>query len=297
MNIPLLVRKEFVDSMRSRGLWAATALLTVVASAAVFLPSVALDSVDPVVVPQYMLTPVTTFVSITALVTGYLAIAGERDTGSIKTLFGLPYTRCDVVVGKYLGRAAVVTVAVLVSFLVAGVVGVAVYGSLPYESYIQLGALTVVLAVAFVGIAVAISAGAASRSRAMTLAVGSFFVFELLWSTLVRGVYYVATLGDLPGLEVPAWYVFLQRSSPGDAFKTAAGTFLPDDVTNVQISGSSGATQGASGGSGAAPTLAERLGGEVPFYLDDWFALVVLGCWLVVPIVIGYLRFERADLG
>ncbi|WP_135829211.1 ABC transporter permease subunit [Halorussus halobius] len=296
MSIPLLVRKEFVDSMRSRGLWTATALLTVVASAAVFLPSVALDSVDPVVVPQYMLTPVTTFVSITALVTGYLAIAGERDTGSIKTLFGLPYTRRDVVVGKYLGRAAVVSVAVLVSFVVAGVVGVAMYGSLPYGSYVRLGALTVVLAVAFVGIAVAISAGAASRSRAMTLAVGAFFVFELLWSTLVKGVYYVVTLGDLPGVAVPGWYVFLQRASPGEAFKTVAGTFLPGDVEGVQVSTSGGA-QGASGASGAAPTLAERLGGEVPLYLDDWFALVVLGCWLVVPIVVGYLRFERADLG
>ena len=296
MSVPLLVRKEFVDSMRSRGLWAATALLTLVTSGAVFLPSVALDSVDPAVVPQYMLAPVTTFVSITALVTGYLAIAGERDTGSIKTLFGLPYTRRDVVVGKYLGRAAVVGVAVLVSFLAAGVVGVAMYGSLPYGSYVRLGLLTVVLAVAFVGIAVAISAGVASRSRAMTLAVGAFFVFELLWSTLARGVYYVVTLGDLPGVTVPAWYVFVQRASPGGAFKTATETFLPGDVAGVQIS-AGGSAQSANGASGVAPTLAERLGGEVPFYLDDWFALVVLACWLVVPILVGYLRFERADLG
>lgn len=294
MNVMLLARKEFTDSMRSRALWAATALLTVVASAAVVLPSVALDSVDPVTLPQYMLAPLATFVAITALVTGYLAIAGERDSGSIKMLLGLPYTRLDVVLGKYLGRSVVVSIAILVSYLVTAVVGFALYGSLPISAYALLALLTVVLGVAFVGIAVAISAGAGGRSRAITLAVGVFFLFELLWSTLSQGLYFVVTFGDLPGTSVPAWYILFQRLSPTNAFKNAAGLFIADDATRVNVSQQQGAT---SGGSDAAPTLAERIGGELPFYLEEWFALVILACWILVPVVIGYLRFKRADLG
>ncbi|WP_227774041.1 ABC transporter permease [Haladaptatus pallidirubidus] len=36
---------------------------------------------------------------------------------------------------------------------------------------------------------------------------------------------------------------------------------------------------------------------NIPFYLEEWFMLVILGAWLVVPLTIGYLSFERADLG
>ncbi|WP_175424132.1 ABC transporter permease subunit, partial [Haladaptatus sp. W1] len=35
----------------------------------------------------------------------------------------------------------------------------------------------------------------------------------------------------------------------------------------------------------------------VPFFLEKWFMLVILAAWLVVPLVLGYWRFERADLG
>lgn len=294
MNVSLLARKEFTDAMRSRSLWAATGLLTIVLSAAAVLPSVAIDNLDPATLPRYMLAPVATFVTITALVTGYLAIAGERDTGSIRTLLGLPYTRGDVVLGKYVGRSAIVGVAVLVSYLVAAVVSFAVYGSLPVGVYTLLALLTVVLGIAVVGIAVAISAGAGTRNRAMTLSVGLFFVFELIWTYLTKGLYYVVTLGDLPGTYVPPWYILLERLSPTNAFKSAAELFIPENVTRVNVSQGQGVTNA---GSNAGPTLAERVGGELPFYLDAWFALVVLACWIVVPVVVGYIRFERADLG
>jgi ABC-2 type transport system permease protein len=294
MNVGLLVRKEFTDTVRSRALWAATGLLTLVVSGAAILPSAALDNVNPATLPRYMLAPVTTFVTITALVTGYLSIAGEREAGSIRTLLGLPYTRSDVVIGKYIGRSLVVGVAVLVSYLVAGVVAFVVYGSLPVRSFALLALLTVVLGVAIIGIAVAISASSGSRNRAMTLGVGVFFVFELLWSVLSKGVYYVVTLGDLPGTYVSPLYVLLTRLSPTNAFKSAAGLFLPDDVTRVNLSQDQGAT---SAGSNAGPTLAERVGGELPFYLDEWFSVVLLLFWVVVPVVVGYLRFKRADLG
>ncbi|WP_128477332.1 ABC transporter permease [Halorussus pelagicus] len=294
MSVQLLAWKEFTDSMRSRGLWVATAILTVVTSAAVFLPSVALNDVDPATLPQYMLAPVATFVTITALVTGYLAIAGERDTGSIRMLLGLPYTRRDVVVGKYLGRAVVVSVAILISYLVTSVVGFAVYGALPLGPYALLAVLTVVLGIAIVGIAVAISAASGNRNRAMSMAVGVFFVFELLWNIIAQGIYFVVTFGDLPGTTVPAWFVLVKRLSPTNAFKSAANLFLSNNATRVNVSQGQGAT---SGGSNVGPTLAERIGGEVPFYLDEWFSLIILACWVVLPIIVGYLQFKRADLG
>ena len=31
------------------------------------------------------------------------------------------------------------------------------------------------------------------------------------------------------------------------------------------------------------------------FYLEPWFGFVVLALWIVLPLVVGYLRFESAD--
>jgi len=46
---------------------------------------------------------------------GYMAVVGERRSGSIKILLGLPPNRADVVFGKLLGRMGVVGLAVGVS--------------------------------------------------------------------------------------------------------------------------------------------------------------------------------------
>ncbi|MFB6354467.1 MAG: ABC transporter permease subunit, partial [Halobacteriales archaeon] len=43
--------------------------------------------------------------------------------------------------------------------------------------------------------------------------------------------------------------------------------------------------------------LANRLAGEVPWYLQDWMSVVVLVAWGVVPVALGYWRFTRVDLG
>jgi len=43
-------------------------------------------------------------------------------------------------------------------------------------------------------------------------------------------------------------------------------------------------------------TPAERYPGDAPFYLQEWFGVVVLLFWLAVPVAIGYYRFERTDL-
>lgn len=37
--------------------------------------------------------------------------------------------------------------------------------------------------------------------------------------------------------------------------------------------------------------------GEVPFYLKDWFAVVVLVACGLLPVVLGYRRFRGPDLG
>jgi len=74
--------------------------------------------------------PMSFFVPMLGLAISYAAIAGERDSGSIKLLLSLPNSRRDVILGKFIGRCAVLTIAIL-----SGYVVVAAFALLTYESF------------------------------------------------------------------------------------------------------------------------------------------------------------------
>lgn len=274
MTWPVIARKEFEDALRSRMLWAIVILIaamtSVAAGAMSLVPSLEGDPVTAIgAASQFaaMLVP------IMALVAGYLAIAGERESGSLKLLLGLPPSRGAVISGKFLGRAAVVGVGIGLGFAVSGVVTAAIYGSVPVGGFLTVIALSAALGISFVGIAVGISATTATRSRAMTLAVGVYLVLTLLWDLVPQGVHLLLT-GSMPGATVPGWFLLLQGASPSGAYNALVQRVLMD--TDVALSA--------------------RIGGEVPVYLDAPVFLAVLLVWTVVPLLVGYHRFSRADL-
>ena len=59
-----------------------------------------------------------------ALLLGFDAIVGERERGSLDLLLSLPITRLELLLGKYLGLAAALTLSTLVGF---GLVAVLLY--------------------------------------------------------------------------------------------------------------------------------------------------------------------------
>jgi len=279
----VVARKDFDDPVRSRMLWAITALFVAFTAGTIYALNLVMTELTRDGAARLVTVPVSLIVPITALVAAYMAIAGERESGSIKLLLGLPHTRADVVFGKLVGRTGVVTIAVLVSFVAAAVVLVALFGSLAVGGFVVLALVTVLFAATFVAIAVGISAFTASRSRAMAAAVGVFILFQILWDYVPMGVYYLVD-GAMPsGTQLPAWYFLMVTLNPKNAYSMAAGLAFPDGATAA-------AAQGM--------TVADRIaGGVVPFYLQDWFSLLILLAWLALPVLLGYYRFERADLG
>lgn len=282
MSWSAVARKDFADAVRSRMLWAIIGLFAVLMAVSALVPEL-LGGDDPVVGYSVAAGLAETLVPVTALVAAYLAIAGERESGSIKILLGAPHSRLDVTAGKLVGRTGVVVVGVVGGFLVAGVVALLVYGTLALEEFVSVTLLTAALGVSFVGIAVGISAATSTRSRAMALAVGLFFVFALLWDLVPFALTYLRT-GSIqpPGGTVPAWQMLVQRLNPSVAFNQLVETAL-------------GGAQNPGAGGGPDP-LAGRVSGSVPFYLKDWFMFVILGAWTVIPVILGHLRFRTADL-
>ncbi|WP_227355494.1 ABC transporter permease subunit [Haladaptatus salinisoli] len=272
-----VAKKDFVDSRRSKGLWALVSLYVVVLALSVY---VAPSHVTMTNVLRLVSMVGIFIVPISALVIAYLSIAGERESGSIKYLLGLPNTRLDLVVGKFVGRSLVVTVGLVLAFGVAGALGVALLDSVDFVVFAQFFLLLSFFTVTYIGIAVGLSAACASRSRAMASSVGVFFVFNVLWTipqiSPSAALRFVAE--DTLGLRIgPQLYEFVYLVSPPYAFQRAAGlVFTEDPIYYFRTLGRDA---------------------TVPFYLEEWFMLVVLGAWLVVPLALGYLSFERADLG
>lgn len=269
-----IARKEFADALRSRMLWGIVVIIagmtSLSAAISQFIPDVeggAEMAIGGASQFAGLLVP------IMALIAAYLAIAGERESGSLKVILGLPPSRGEVLLGKFLGRSGVVAVGLVLGFVVSGVVTAALYGGLPIGAFIGTTAFTVLLGIAFVGIAIGISAVTETRARAMTLAITAYLALTLLWDLAPNGVHLLVT-GEMPGSVVPAWFLLLQGLSPTGAYNALVQRMLLGGGTAVEA----------------------RIGGPAPSYLDPVVFIAILFAWIILPQILGYLRFRQADL-
>jgi len=265
-----VARKEFRDAARARSLWALTAVMVVSMTAAVYVVGFVFSAgAENGMTGERLISGmaqqgsffVTSVVSLLGLMAAYASIVDERSSGSLKILLGLPYSRRDVVLGKLVGRAAVIVAATAAAFGVAVLV-VLSYGGVSPVDYVFLAFLTTALGVVYVSVGIAVSAGVRTRSRAAAAAVGVFFFFKFLWdSTAVpRGVVYAVERDAAAVTSPPGWYDYLVALGPNVAYSNVAGGYVD--------------------GFGEIETL----------------SVVVLVFWLVVPVVLGYVVFENSDI-
>lgn len=288
MTSLVVAKKDFGDAVQSRALWSLVAVFVVVSTASTYAY---------VEIPELFGTPggatfaglvfftvglTGLFVPLAAIVVCYRSIAGERELGSIKLLMSLPTTRRDVFVGKVLGRAAVLAFGVGVGAVVGLGFGAVLLGTVDARALVVFTAVTLLFAAVYAGIVVSISAATASTSRATTLALGFFVLFELVWDVVPVAVVYVIEGFSLPR-QFPDWVYLVAQLSPSAAYLSSIVALLPDLADSV------GAAPGQ-GAPGEAPAAADAV------YVTPEVGLVVLAFWLVVPLAVGYRRFDRADL-
>ena len=276
-----VARKDFVAASRSRSLWAVATLLGLL-TAVVAYGYQGYQLTPRETVLRLFVTLGTVFgllLPIVALVASYMAVAGERESGGVKFLLGLPNTRRDVFVGKLASRLVVVASGVTFIFVTATAVAAARHGTLPVGTVVGVFAASVVYSAVFVAIAVALSASVAERSRAIAAAVGSYFLLVILYVIPGAGVagivrfLHVTMLGYERNVDL---YNAVAYTSPFTAYRKALNLVVPTVVER--------------------PVFRRMDGETLPAYLGDEVSLVVFAVWLVVPLVVGYLRFEGADL-
>ena len=293
MSVRSVVRKDFQGVKRSRVLWtAAIALGLIAVFAAYVIPGTTTgDSTGAV---QELFSVLTTILAvvfpIAALVATYLAIAGEREGGGIKFLLSMPNTRRDVFLGKLLSRTGIVVGGAVFIYVAAVSVAMTRHGAFPMEAIFGTFLVTLVYGGTFVSIALSLSASAASRSRAIAGAFGSYFVLVILYvfplvriPSMVRWIHTTILGADAN----PDLYNAVQYTSPFMAYRKARNLVLPDEFRDVVFRSSMPED---------ISREAARTDPELPVYLTDEFSLVILAFWLVVPLSLGYWRFNGADL-
>ncbi len=290
-----VARKDFADAVRSRMVWGIIGVFVLFMGLLLVIAGAAFPSdveVDAEMALAFAAELAQLFVPLVALIAAYMSIVGERRSGSLRILLSYPFSRFDVVAGKLLGRALVIGSALFVGVAISVVIAALIYGVPAAGTTLGLFASVLLFGLAFTGLAVGISAATTTRGRAMATVIGVYLLFLMFWEAIAAGVYY-ALNGSRPGLEVEAWYFFLERLNPIEAFRA-----LTDSIFETAIG--SPVLLPVEDTADATPEqleLSNRVVGELPFYLSDWMLVVVLLAWGVVPAALGYLRFRNADLG
>ena len=210
-------------------------------------------------------------VPLLGLLLGYKSISHARSSGSLFLTLSGPLSRRDLVVGTLVGRTVVLLVPTVVSLALAGVVGVVRYGTEGLLWFPLFLVLTALYGVAFVALAVGLSTSTAVDRRITLGALGGYVLLVPFWGTVHSFGLLVLHRFDLRVLgAMPDWALLVRLLAPPEAYYRALEVGFSLDRAGRYLDG--------------------------PLYLDWWMGLVALAAWCVVPVVLGYRRFESADL-
>ena len=299
-SVRAVAKKDFQDSVRSWLFWGLslfffTLLVATTGVVSYFGEDIAAQGATTDVLVGFVSEITRLIIPLIALILGWKAIAGERESGSIKILLSLPHSRKDVLLGKLIGRSAVLSLSLTIGFVLAAAVVAVLLGGFDVGDYVGLLAVSILYGIAYTSIAVSLSSLTRSTTIAGAAMFGVFILFYVVWNALTsvasllaeRGIPLFETISyttEVQGQEVelerlPDWVYFVVNLDPGEAYGRTLTLVTDTDMIELQ-----------------AQLNEEMFGGELPFFLQDWFALLILVFWIVVPIAVALYRFDRVDL-
>ncbi|MBA4255504.1 MAG: hypothetical protein C0445_06475 [Polaromonas sp.] len=262
-----IAAKEFRDRMRNRWVLAVALVFTVFSLVIAYFGgaqqgTVGFRSIEFTIASLVSL--VIYLIPLIALLLGFDAIVGERERGSLDLLLALPITRLELVLGKYLGLAAALTLSTLAGF---GLVAVLLFRQLSWNGLFHYAGFmlsSVLLGLAFLSLAVLVSVVARDRTRASGLAIATWFLFVLVFDLVLLGV--LVGSGGRMGGDLMAWLLLL---NPADVFRIL-NVFSLDDVRTLY---------------GLTSIVPSSLGS--PVVMGG-----VMAAWIAVPLALAHWRFK-----
>ncbi|MDP2448936.1 ABC transporter permease [Polaromonas sp.] len=266
-QILTLAAKEFRDRLRNRWVLGVALVFTVFSLVIAYFGGatqgqVGLRSIEFTIASLVSL--VIYLIPLIALLLGFDAVVGERERGSLDLLLALPVTRLEVLLGKYLGLAAALTLSTLAGFGLVALLLYKQHGWAGLYHYVGFMVSSVLLGLAFLSLAVLMSVIARERTRASGLAIAMWFFFVLVFDLLLLGGL-VATGGAYGGDA----FAYLLLLNPADVFRIL-NVFSLEDVRTLY---------------GLASIVP-------PALAKPWLMGSVMVAWIVVPLALANWRFK-----
>jgi Cu-processing system permease protein len=266
-QVATLAGKEFRDRIRNRWVLAVALVFAVFSLVITYFGGaqqgqVGLRSIEFTIASLVSL--VIYLIPLIALLLGFDAIVGERERGSLDLLLALPITRLELLLGKYLGLAAALTLSTVGGFALDAALLFRQFGAQGLYHYGGFMLSSVLLGLVFLSLAVLLSVLTRERTRASGLAIALWFGFVLVFDLLMLGLL-VASGGEFGGAALA--YVLLLN--PTDIFRIL-NIFSLDQMRTLY-----GLT------SIVPPALA-----------NPWLMGAAMLAWIVVPLTLATWRFR-----
>ncbi|MEJ1156727.1 ABC transporter permease [Prosthecomicrobium sp. N25] len=270
-RIAALAASELRLGVRNRWVVLSVLILALFALALAFLGGGASTAtrVDRLTLTTASLATLSVYlVPLIALLLSYDTLAGEIERGTLALVLATPAARTEVLLAKFVGHVAVITLAIVAGYGVAALAVIRADGWDPGGAvhFARLIGTAVLLGAAFVALGMLVSALVRQTGTAAAIAVGAWLVVVVLYDLGLLG----ALLADDGGSFTRTAFPWLLVANSGDAFR----------LYNLAAIGDGAPTGGLDG---AARTL--------PF--PPATALAVLGLWLAGGIAGAHLAFRR----
>ncbi|WP_157971540.1 ABC transporter permease subunit [Halorussus litoreus] len=206
------------------------------------------------------------------LVGSYAALVGERETGSVRFLLGLPNSRDDAFLGKFCSRATVVLVPLVVCLVLTGGIVAFTFQNGSFVGMVGLAAVSIPYALLFVGIGLTASAYADNSNRAVAVVIAVYAMLRAGWPA----IQFVLMQSVEQQYPRPEWFFWVGRLNPLNAYVKLTTLFADFEYGHPLVTAPSESVTSAATG--------------YPF------AAVVLLVWTVLAPVAGVLYFRNRDL-
>lgn len=266
-QIRVIAAKEFWDRIRNRWVLAVTLVFAVFALLIAYFGAAQQGAVGfrgIEVTIASLVSLVIYLVPLIALILGYDAVVGERERGSLDLLLSMPVTRLEVLLGKFLGLSAALSLSTLAGFGSAGVVLAYQLDFNALFHYFGFVVSAVLMGLAFLSMAVMVSVLSSDRARASGAAIALWFFFVLVFDLLLLGGLVVSgggVSGDL--------FSYLLLLNPADIFRIL-NIFSMEEVKTLY---------------GLATVFPEALA-------NPWLLGAIMLGWIAAPLGVALWKFE-----
>lgn len=269
-----IIKKEFIDSIRSRWLIAFTVITFFLVIGLPFVVAYSLGLMAPTIQTLISGTSeiVYPFLPLIALPIGSAALVGERDRHTLELLLSQPISKINVFIGKFFGMFLAVCSAITIGMGVAALVIL----ETPNIEYMSVLVIAYGLTACMLGLALAISAFSKDRSMALGIALFFWFLFAVLIDmgflslvvTVAFDPIYLIPIVAANPLELVR-QITIYAIIVGPDFAVNLATLGPLGIAMVKVFGAEGI---------------------IPFLYTT------MAVWIIIPTVAAFIGFIRKDI-